>query len=157
MAQAEADTLFDVVSTHKNNSAFILQLVVHADEVVDHRFGQFIGLVEDQKRCVHLDYIVQDQPPNLADVVSVRLDPDLSCDLTHEVAFLHVLGTKDIEHFLMSIRVQPRRCSLAASGLTVDPCHVAPALGIIQCITDFLIGGGLHDLPAGFTFSTAYL
>ena len=113
MAQTEADALLDVVGGKENDSAFILQLVVHANEVMEHRLGQLVRLVEDQKRSVHLYHVVQDQAPDLTDIVPVRLDPDLLGDLTHEVTLLHVLGAKDVENLLVLFRVKARRRRLS--------------------------------------------
>ena len=157
MTQTEVDALFDVVGGKKNDSAFVLQLVVHANEIMEHRLGQLVRLVEDQKRRIHLYHVVQDQAPDFTDIVPVRLDPDLLGDLTHEVALLHVLGAKDIENLLVLFRVKACRRRLSASGLADHPRHVTPTLGVIQRITDFLIGGRFHDLPAGIFRPTAYL
>ena len=124
---------------------------------MEHRLGQLVRLVEDQKRRIHLYHVVQDQAPDFTDIVPVRLDPDLLGDLTHEVALLHVLGAKDIENLLVLFRVKACRRRLSASGLADHPRHVAPALGVIQHIAYFLISGRFHDLPAGFDLSAAYL
>ena len=59
VTQTEVDALFDVVGGKKNDSTFVLQLVVHADEVMEHRLGQLVRLVEDQKRLICKEYRLQ--------------------------------------------------------------------------------------------------
>ena len=38
--QAVADALGNIIGTQEHDTAFLLQLVVQADEIVEHRFGQ---------------------------------------------------------------------------------------------------------------------
>lgn len=49
VSQTIADAFGNIIGTQKHDAAFLLQFVVQADEVVEHRFGQLVRLVEHQQ------------------------------------------------------------------------------------------------------------
>lgn len=144
--QAVADALGNIIGTQEHDTAFLLQLVVQADEIVEHRFGSVCPPRPNTSRGASIWMMSSNISPHTSRILypSVRVPTVRAISRTKSPFFMS-LRAEDIENLLMLLGGKHGRWY---------SCHNRPRRSRVtlrqRCASgeysrDLLVSTGLHD------------